>query len=148
MVYSLKIAPVLYFPPVGLALYDHISAVGSSQEQSREEKPTAVLQGKHEAQLGSSCFSYQRGSGIRRNQVHCLHGHNLRLILSFSLHFHATEIRSHFCEGWCIFSVSSKLSSCHLSQKDLGSDVLFLFEISETACVQVSPPMHLFSAQL
>lgn len=63
-------------------------------------------------------------SGINTEQVHFLCGHNLTdKILSFSLNLHATEIRSHFCDAWCLLSASSKLFSCHLSQKDQGTHV-------------------------
>lgn len=59
VVCSLETAPLSHFLSAGLVLYDHVSAVGRSQEQRRGEKPMAVLQGKHQAQLGYLSFSNQ-----------------------------------------------------------------------------------------
>lgn len=72
MIWSLKIAPLSYFPSAGL--HDHIWAMGSSREQSWEKKPTETNT-RHSWALW--VFLTKACSGINREEVHFLCGHNL-----------------------------------------------------------------------
>lgn len=121
---------------------------GALRSRTGERSPQMFCRANTRHSWALWAFLIKGCSQINGDQVHCLCGHNLNLILPIFLSsFPCNRNKITFLWGLVYHSVSSKLSSCYLSQKDLGTDVLFLFAISEAACVQLSPPVPSFSAQ-
>lgn len=86
-------------------------------------------------------------SGINREEVHSLCGHNLTdKIQSFSLHLHATEVRLHFCEApFCLL----KIVLVPFEPKGSGpSHALSVWDLRDCLCPILPSYANIFSTVL